>query len=273
MSRADDLRDEIQRIASQIAPAASRSTSGRAQIEAAIAKLEARMATIPPGARRNRRRQEWERLVERVDRLSSRLTETGPEHVSSAAPDLAHLRRLMRELVGLIRADPFGSTAEATALTGRIAALVRGRRDALADSAARLADAREYVVDVIARLETLIADVSVEGTLTAAPLADLRGDLSRRIEMAEIAFEEARDRVRGLGASWPELRPISTRRDWQAIPFLRIRQLITGDPGGSKTTKGPPATADLREALSTSRAVALWIEELRQAVQNAAPVA
>ena len=269
MSRADELRREIGIIDALTKGGGS---GRRRQLQAAIAKLEERMASIPPGDRRHRRRAEWERMLERVEALTEKLTGADEDAPTSPLP-LAQLRRAMRELVGLIRADPFGKSNEADALTRRIAELVRGRRDGLAEVVTRLEDARSYSVDVSARLETLIADIAPGGSLAAAPLKDLRSDLTRRVEMAEIAFEEARDRVTALSVSWPELAPLAERRDWHAIPFLRVRQLIMDDPTATKAGKGPPVTADLREALSTSRAIALWVEELRQAVLKAPPVA
>lgn len=187
----------------------------------------------------------------------------------------AELRRKLRVLVGQLHADPHVPRRDIAPFQSRLAELVRERRDALRQVAARLTDARTYLVRTAKAIDAqkatadLLATGDGEGGL---PLRDERTDIATRLEMARVAVRDAHTQMFAVANDWPELEPLARQPDWTNLPFNSIRRLLL-PPEERRGESIPDPVSWVQRALSeahqTTRATALWVDELRGSIERA----
>ncbi len=182
----------------------------------------------------------------------------------------ARLRKTLHTLVMDMHRDPLVPKADIKPFQGRLAELVRERRDGLRRVAERVSDSRGYVVNAASLMRTVAEGVASMGAAPAEelPYADERSLASTRVEMARVAVRDALLELRELAHDWPELEKIADKPDWKKLPFGQTYDLISPrDPGAAARLGTAPER--MEEAFEMCRAVALWLEELRKEVAEA----
>lgn len=164
-----------------------------------------------------------------------------------------------------------------------LAILIRERRAALGEIQERVYQARRYVLRATIQLDE-VASPDVGETSAA--------EIRTHIGMAEEAVRDALDDLILLAHHWSELRSIARRRDWGALPFARLKEELASIVEGVESAQAPDAVQDDGQDadatrttsgdadISTTRinglrdefkATAIWLQELRTAVQSVPP--
>lgn len=183
----------------------------------------------------------------------------------------ARLRAALHALVTDLHDDARTSRADIRPFQARLAELVRDRRGRLHTVAERVGDARDYVTSVVAIIEDVLQAAREMSPLRPGepwPFAAERALGRTRVEMARVAFKEAHSQLRAVAHDWPELADLASRRDWKRIPFLQLEELIAPR---ERPARDEAFTEHLAEGREMAQAIALWLEELRQAVAEAPP--
>lgn len=165
-----------------------------------------------------------------------------------------------------------------------LAILIRERRAALHEIQERVHQARRYVLRATIQLDE-VASTEV-GNVSAS-------EIRTHVGMAEEAVRDALSDLILLAHHWGELGALARRRDWGALPFARLKDelasIVESFQGSQPAAPAPDVAAspddtqsqpdDDDEGRATRlhalrdefKATAIWLQELRTAVQSAPP--
>lgn len=269
-------------------PAEARLDPQIERLEATALKLERRIAEMTAegdeaAALDSLFEEEREVLALRLSKLRDKIALLRAEQLDAPSATFrapprteSELRAELHALVLALRADPTTSEDAARPWQRRAAELVRSRRARLDGIIDALGHVRDAVLRYVTMVEALLARVDDDALwvggadpAVAAPFADERQRAALRASAAARALADTWVDLRELARQWPELWPIARRPDHRNIPLTALARLVTDSGEGSVLRRRDGMIGALREARETGAACALWIGELRKAVQQA----
>lgn len=248
------------------------------RLERALVRMERRRFELEEGLHPSLDLFEDERalLQARADRLRAKInwlrSSGGPmSERAILPPGTEHaLWWALHELVVRLRTDPAVPPAVIEPWKRKLVERVRRRRAVLAAVVDDLERARDLLVGAHEALGVL---PRVDGLQGVDPDEVLRADregVAGRIEAARERFAVARRELSHLASQWPELGELGARPDWTRVPIFGARRMVL--PTGLDRPATPAALqARLDEAFRMTKGLALWVEELAEAVRTAPP--